>query len=112
MRVYVTVLAVLVFLGGCSSAQFTPSGSARADPFSGEVQVLERLPATGTYQMLGVLIVRGVQLTSEAQMFEQLKSRAAERGADAVVPQGPVRSQENSQSGTDRRLAGYAIRRH
>ncbi|MFT5172034.1 MAG: hypothetical protein ACI8W7_000198 [Gammaproteobacteria bacterium] len=111
MRLYVTALAALLLLGGCTSSQYSPSGDASAARFTGEVQVLEQLPATGSYEMLGIIIVRGVALTSEGRMFEQLKARAAAQGADAVVPQGPIRSQDNSQGGTDQRLAGYAIRR-
>ena len=111
MRLYVTVLAAFVFFGGCASSQFSPSGDAGGARFTGEVQVLEQLPAAGSYQMLGIIIVRGVELSSDARMFEQLKTRAADQGADAVVPQSPILEQQNSQGGTDRRLAAYAIRR-
>ena len=108
MRLYAIVLGALFLLCGCASTQFSPSGETRLAPYPGEVQVLERLPAKGSYEMLGVFIVRGVNLTSDERMFEQLKERAAAQGADAVVPQGAIRENEISQ---ERRLAAYAIRR-
>ena len=111
MRLYVTILGALWLLGGCANTQFSPTGGVRAVPYAGEVQVLERLPAVGSYEMLGVLIVRGVRLSSDERMFEQLKERAAAQGADAVVPQSAIRSQKDSAGGEERRLAAYAIRR-
>ena len=111
MRLYVTVICALLLLAGCANTEFSPSGDTRAPPYSGEVQVLQRLPAEGSYRMLGILIVRGVNLTSDERMFAQLKQRAAAQGADAVVPQGPIRAQINSDGGEDRKLAAYAILR-
>ena len=108
MRLYVTVLGALFLLCGCASTQFSPSGAVAAAPYAGEVQVLERLPAKGSYTMLGVVIVRGVDITEDERMFKQLKERAAAQGADAVVLQGPIRVQDTTET---RRLAGYAIRR-
>ena len=109
MRLYVTVLGALFLLFGCASAEFSSSGAVAAAPYAGEVQVLERLPAKGSYTMLGVVIVRGVEITDDERMFEQLKERAAAQGADAVVPQGPIRIQDTTETS---RLAGYALRRN
>ena len=111
MRLYATALSALCLLCGCATTDFAPTGDVSAAPYSGEVKVLERLPATGSYKMLGIVIVRGVALTSDERMFEQLKDRAAAQGADAVVLQGPIRTDENSAGGEDRRLAAYAISR-
>jgi hypothetical protein len=111
MRLYVTMLTVLGLLCGCASSQFSPRGEVRAPPYAGEVAVLERLPAEGSYKMLGIIIVRGVTLSSDERMFDQLKERAAAQGADAVVLQAPLRTEDNAHGGENRRLAAYAIRR-
>ncbi len=86
MRLYVSLLLVLGILCGCASSDFSSRGDVSAPRFSGEVVVLERMPAAGSFEMLGVIIVRGVALTSDSRMFDQLKERAAAQGADAVVP--------------------------
>ena len=112
MKLYVTALVALLVLCGCTTTDFSSSGDSGAAPYAGEVQVLERLPAKGSYTMLGVLIVRGVNLTSDERMFEQLKERAAAQGANAVVLQGPIIEQENTTGGVDRRLGGFAIVLH
>ena len=113
MRLYVTAVIALALLGGCTTSQFSPSGDSHAAPTSADdVQLLERLPAAGSYELLGVIIVRGVRLSSDERMFEQLKERAAQRGADAVVPQGKIRDQETTDGSETRRLGGYAIRRN
>ena len=111
MRLYVTILAVLGLLCGCASSEFSPRADVRAPPYSGEVAVLERLPAVGSYKVLGIVIVRGVALSSDARMFDRLKERAAAQGADAVVLQAPLRTEDSADGSENRRLAAYAIRR-
>lgn len=111
MRLYATILTVLGLLCGCAASEFSPRGDVRAPPYSGEVVVLERMPAEGTYKALGIVIVRGVALSSDERMFNQLKERAAAQGADAVVLQAPLRTEDNGDGGEKRRLAAYAIRR-
>ncbi len=110
---YILLLAVLpgaLVLGGCASSRFTSSGGEPLAPWHGEVQVLERLPPEGTYRLVGVVSVSGVALTSDARMFDDLRALAAERGANAVVPQGPIRDRATG-GGEERALAAYAIRR-
>ncbi|MFT5445268.1 MAG: hypothetical protein ACI9DC_000428 [Gammaproteobacteria bacterium] len=111
MRLYVTILTVLGLLCGCASSEFSPRGDVRAPPYSGEVVVLDRMPAVGRYTMLGIVIVRGVTLSSDERMFDLLKERAAAQGADAVVLQAPLRTEDNADGGEKRRLAAHAIRR-
>ena len=111
MRLYVTYLTVLGLLCGCASSEFSPRRDVRAPPYSGEVAVLERMPAVGSYKALGIVIVRGVALSSDERMFDELKERAAAQGADAVVLQAPLRTEDNGDGGENRRLAAYAIRR-
>jgi len=107
---YILALALTLLLGGCASPRFTPSGVERFPPWEGEVQVLERMPAQGSYRLLGVVMVSGVALTSDERMFDDLRKVAAENGANAVVPQGPIRDRP-SDGGTERTLAASAIRR-
>jgi hypothetical protein len=101
------LFAAVLLLAGCSSAEFEPSGVVAPAPYKGEVKVLDRLPPDGSYQLVGIVTVRGVNLSSDERMFEQLKARAAEQGADAVVPQGRIRERAG---GDERVLAAHAIR--
>ena len=112
MRVYATILTILGLLCGCASSEFSPCRDVRAPPYSGEVAVLERMPVAGSYKVLGIVIVRGVTMSSDERMFDQLKERAAAQGADAVVLQAPLRTEDNAEGGENRRLAAYAIRRN
>ncbi len=110
MRI-LTVLAALVFLSSCASSGFNPSAQREFPPYEGEVEVLNRLPLEGTYDLVGIVRVKGVALTSDERMFDELKERAAYQGADAVIPQGKIRTRPKSDGGEDRTLAAYAIRR-
>ena len=111
---YILLLVVLpgaLALGGCASSRFTSSGDEQFPPWHGEVAVLERLPPEGTYRLVGVVTVSGVALTSDTRMFDDLRALAAERGANAVVPQSPIRDRQTGDGGEERALAAYAIRR-
>lgn len=101
------VLLAVVLGAGCASSSFSPAGSETFAPYDGEVTVLERLPAAGEYRLIGIVTVHGVNLSSDERMFDQLKERAAARGADAVVPQGKIRERAG---GDQRVLAAHAIR--
>lgn len=105
------LLVVLSLLAGCASPQFNRSGLDDHGSHVGAVEVLDKLPTPGSYDLVGVVVVRGVGLTSDERMFDQLRAQAAERGADAVVPQGEIRNRPTTEGGEERRLAGYAIRR-
>lgn len=107
MRTSAFLFAVALLLAGCASSSFSPSGERVFPPHTGPVTVLERLPAAGEYELVGIVTVHGVNLSSDARMFEQLKERAAARGADAVVPQGKIRERAG---GDERVLAAHAIR--
>ncbi len=112
MRSITHMLAAAALLAACASAEFTPSGGGEPlPPYTGEVAVLERLPPPGAYRLLGIVRAEGVQLTSDERLFESVKAMAAARGADAVVPQAPVRVRSTGSGGEERTLAAYAIRR-
>ena len=108
--VAVGVLLVLL-LGACADGRFRASGQGAYPPFPGEVERLEQLPEPGSYELVGVVMVRGATYTSDARMYERLEDVAAQRGADAVVPQSKIKSRPTTGGGEERRLAGYAIRR-
>lgn len=107
MRSAVCLLAAALLLAGCASASFRAAGGEPLAPYRGEVRVLDRLPPAGQYRLVGIVTVHGVNLSSDARMFEQLKQLAAARGADAVVPQGGIRERAG---GDERVLAAHAIR--
>lgn len=107
------LLAVLMAaISGCtSSAKFQPtSGSERLPPFEGQVIVLENMPSSNQFKRVGVVIVEGVLLTKESDMVAALKEKAAESGANAIVMQSPVKVSKNSDGGTHKKLAAWAIR--
>lgn len=106
------LLALAACLAGCTSpARFTPSGSSQEfPPYEGEVRVLERMPNSGQFERVGVVVVEGVQLTADAAMVDSVREKAAEHGANAVVMQGPIRVTKDSAGGVKKTLAAWAIR--
>jgi len=109
---WVVLLAVLAAaIGGCTSpAKFQPAaGSEDLPPYEGKVRVLENLPASDQYKRVGVVIVEGVLLTKESDMVAAVKEEAAERGANAVVFQAPLKTTKNSDGSTRKRLAAWAV---
>ena len=106
----VAALGIALSLSACTSQSFTPSTSKQFSPWTDEVRVLNRLPPEGTYVLIGVVKIEGTNYTSDERMHENMKEKAAERGANAVVPQSKIKSQIISSGGTRRILAGYAIR--
>ena len=112
MKTLTTMLAALALLAGCASSEFRQSGGGDLPPaHRGKVTILEQLPPPGSYRLLGVVTVRGVELTSDETMYEKLQVLAAEKGANAVVPQSRIKSRPTSEGGEERTLAAYAIYR-
>lgn len=106
-----SILAIVLALAGCASSQFSSSAGGGARPWRGKVEVLHYFPPAGTFERIGVVLVRGVGLTSDSEMFQTLKTQAARRGANAVVLQNrKILDGPDGHGGTERRLAGFAIR--
>lgn len=105
-------LAIVLALAGCASpAKFQPaSGAEHYPPYEGKVKVLQNLPGADQYTRIGVVFVEGVLLTKEEDMVRLVKEKAAEKGADAVVMQSPVKVVENPDGSTTKKLAAWAIR--
>jgi hypothetical protein len=103
--------AAVAVIGGCASpAKFQPAtGAENLPPYEGEVKILENLPAPNQYKRVGVVTVEGVLLTKEEEMVAAIKELAAEKGANAVVMQSPVKVSRNQDGGTKKRLAAWAI---
>ena len=105
------VVLIAVSVACTSPAKFRPaSDSANFPPYEGEVRVLENLPPSDQYTRIGVVIVEGVLLTKEASMVAAVKKEAAQKGANAVVMQSPVKVTKDPDGGTNKRLAAWAIR--
>ncbi len=100
----------LLLTGACTSQSFTSSRAQQYSAWRGDVKVLKQLPVAGSYVLIGVVRIEGVNLTSDESMYDSMKTQAARRGANAVVPQAKIRSQIISSGGTRRILAAYAIR--
>jgi len=100
----------LVLLNACASSTFSPSSSRQYPAFQGEVKVLKQLPAPGSYALIGIVRVEGPYLASDDRIYAQMKAQAAARGANAVVPQSAIKTQDVSSGGKLRILAAYAIR--
>ena len=105
------VAAAMAIISACASpAKFQPAlGAENLPPYEGEVKVLENLPASNQYKRVGVVTVEGVLLTKEVEMVAAIKNLAAEKGANAVVMQAPMKVTKNPDGGTKRRLAAWAI---
>lgn len=103
--------SVLMVIGGCTTAEFTPSPGAGAyRAYQGDVQVLDEFPATGTFERLGIVIARGVRLSEKADLLEDLKSEAARRGANAIVLQGDVKTRRSSGGSEEKLLGAFALK--
>lgn len=100
----------LVLLSACASSSFTSSSNRQFPAWRGEVKVLKQLPPPGRYDLIGIVRIEGPNLASDERMYAQMKSQAAGRGANAVVPQSKIRETELSSGGRQRVLAAYAIR--
>jgi hypothetical protein len=109
MRIRITlVMAFVLMLASCSTLEFTPTLSAALrPPYDGEVAVLHKLPS-GSYEVLGTVIVTGRAYASEQNMLELLVEETAKHGANTVVVQGKaIEVQTTYEAQT--RLAGTLI---
>jgi hypothetical protein len=104
------LIAATVALTACSTAEFTPADpTKRFPPYEGEISVLKRLPPPSQFQQVGVVLVSGVNLTSQSKMVNALKKEAAKRGANAIVLQSNTNSLIDGSGGKQKRLAAWAI---
>jgi hypothetical protein len=73
-------LASLTFLAACVTVDFTPSPA-----WTGDVQVLDRMPDHG-YQRVGMVVAKShIAPTDTTELTRALQERAAEQGANAIV---------------------------
>ncbi|MDX1514708.1 MAG: hypothetical protein R3174_13300, partial [Gammaproteobacteria bacterium] len=110
VRILIPLLMLL--LTGClTNAEFTPVPGADSNRrYEGEVEVLTAFPARGTYENLGIVIVRGVRRSDKEDLIERVKAEAARRGADAVVLQGDVKSRRGASGAEEKSLGAYALK--
>ncbi len=97
-------------LGACATTEHTTTSTASArPPYSGEVQILDAMPPSGSFERVGVVIARGSDITSDQTLRRNLLQQAGQMGANAVVLQGPVRAEPSSDGQSEKKLAAWAI---
>jgi hypothetical protein len=111
VRFPAVVVAALLVLAGCTSAQFNRNVSApRYPPYAGEVAVLQSPPSAGTFERLGVVVVTAGDAGTMGGMLADLKKAAAKQGANAVMLQHDKLREGTSAGGTEHKLAAWAFR--
>jgi len=102
--------AAAVALSACTSVQFNRITNApEYPPFTGEVQVIESLPAADRFVRLGTVVARGGDAATGAGLTKDLQKEAARNGANAIMLQSPPR-EGTSAAGKELRLAAWAFR--
>ena len=102
---------LVLLLAGCAGAEFNRNANAPTyPPYEGEVMLLGSLPPADQFERLGVVIARGVGLSTEERLRQQLKKAAARNGANALVLQSKLQTIPDGDGGSERRLAAWAIR--
>jgi hypothetical protein len=103
-------LILVALLSACASTEFNPAPGAPEFPAHlGEVTVLRRIPQTGSYDSVGIVIARGVELNEKEELIEALQKEAARRGANAIVLQGDIKIR-SSYGYIEKVLGAYALR--
>ncbi len=104
------VLILVLLLSSCASTEFSPYPGAPDYPaYSGELRLLDALPQEGSYDMVGIVIARGVDRTTKQDLIEALKEEAAKRGANAIVLQGDIKLTSRGDS-REKVLGAYGLR--
>ena len=105
------VAASLLILSACTDTKFTQNPTSESyPPYAGKVRVLTTLPSPGSFDRVGVVVVRGPESVSDERLLRDLLDEAAAKGANAVVLQGKVRSSPYKDGFTQRQLAAFALR--
>lgn len=76
---------MLLVLVGCATVNFTPSSTQYFPAYTGEVQVLDRLPEK--YQDVGWVSVDTSTDYNAGDILTMAKNKARERGANAIIYQ-------------------------
>lgn len=103
-------LILVALLSACTSTEFNPTpGAPQYPPHRGEVTVLNKLPQSGNYDSLGVVVAYGPDLSDKNDLIEALQKEAAKRGANAIALQGEIKTRYQRQ-GNQQVLAAFALR--
>jgi len=101
------LILLCLFIIGCASVNYLPSGQNQYLPSTQSVQVLYEKPQK-SYTELGLIICEGDMVSNEA-LFKKLKQKAMRIGADAII----IRDTEISSDlygGSFRKIEGLAIK--
>lgn len=80
-----SVLLVCAVLSGCANVDITKTTSSYYDPTNPNVIEVLKTPPAHAYEELGTLTVTGFQSDETAKMYNAMRTKAAELGANAVI---------------------------
>lgn len=108
---FLIVSLLAATLTACTGAKFKSAQGAKTYPeYKGEVRELKSFPQAGSFDRIGVVVVDGTENTDDARLRKRMLSEAAERGANAVIYQGAVKTVPYRDGAKQKRLAAFAIR--
>lgn len=84
-RRMISALVVCVALAGCASVDITKTTSSYYDPTNPNNIEILKTPPSRAYEELGTLTVTGFQSDETAKMYNAMRAKASELGANAVI---------------------------
>lgn len=76
-------LVVCLLFVGCSTINFTPASSTAFPPYTGGVEILDRLPEK--FQDVGWVTAEAMPQISPGDLLMMTKAQAASKGANAII---------------------------
>ncbi len=78
---------VFLLISACSAPKthFAPTGTAKYDPYVGEVRIFDSFPKTKPYETLGDVTAEAYLSNPNEQVIHSLKKEAAGHGANGIV---------------------------
>ena len=77
------LVSMLVFLAGCSTVGFSPASSSSFPAYSGDVAVLDSIPAN--YTDVGWVSCEAANNIQFSKLIDTAKGQASKEGANAIV---------------------------
>ena len=82
MKSFIFCLVAGLFLG-CSTINFTPASAKTFPAYSGEIEILDRLPAE--FQDVGWVTCEAMPQISPGDLLMMAKAKAGDMGANAII---------------------------